>query len=60
MQNAESEQERVAKRLDTVIGLLEDTFILQALKAGMDSTSVRELTGLRRERVSRISTHLHE
>ena len=58
MKQAQSIEERMLDRLNCVAELLEDLFILQAVKAGMDSTNVSKLLGVRMTRISRISKHL--
>lgn len=58
MKSSPTTEERMLKQLENMTRLLEDMFILQAVKAGMDRTKVRKLLGVRMTRVSRISKHL--
>jgi hypothetical protein len=46
------------KKLDTLIRLTQDVFILQALKAGVPSHDVAALLKVGKERVSAISKRL--
>jgi hypothetical protein len=46
------------KKLDTVIRLLEDLYILQALTAKIKRDDIRAVTGVRTSRVSKIAQGL--
>jgi len=52
------EQNIVADKLDRIIQLLEDIFILQASAAKMKRQELRSVVGLDIKRVNRISKHL--
>jgi hypothetical protein len=47
--------ERGLHGLDQVVGLLEDLFILQALRAGLSRDGIREVLGIRPARISAIN-----
>jgi len=47
-------------RLDTVIDLLQDLFILQALNSRMGRDSIRRILGVRTTRVSKITKGLKQ
>lgn len=53
-----SEQDITARKLDRIIQLLEDIFILQASTANMKRQELRSVLGLDMKRVNRISKHL--
>jgi hypothetical protein len=53
-----SEQDAVTRKLDRIIQLLEDMFILQASSAKMKRQELRSVVGLDMKRVNRISKHL--
>lgn len=50
----------VIKKLDTVISLLEDLFILEGVKMNVDKEKLRSMFGVRRDRVTRISKLVKE
>lgn len=50
----------VSERLDTMIRLLEDLFIVQAVKAGINKEELRKILAIDRKRVTRISKHMKE
>jgi len=52
------EQDIVADKLDRIIQLLEDIFILQASAARMKRQELRRVLGVGIGRVNRISKHL--
>lgn len=53
-----SETDVVAQRLDRVIEILEDLFILQGSVARMKRKELRGVVGLDMKRVNRISKHI--
>ena len=53
-----SEPDPVTRKLDRIIQLLEDIFILQASAANMNRQELRSVVGLDMKRVNRISKHL--
>ncbi|MGO9639601.1 MAG: hypothetical protein ACLPSO_16880 [Terracidiphilus sp.] len=53
-----SEQDVTTRKLDRIIQLLEDIFILQASVANMKRQELRSVVGLDMKRVNRISKHL--
>jgi hypothetical protein len=53
-----SEQDITTRKLDRIIQLLEDIFILQASTANMKRQELRSVLGLDMKRVNRISKHL--
>lgn len=50
--------ERTAEKLDRIIELLEDLFILQASSARMKRQELRAVVGLDMKRVNKISKHI--
>jgi hypothetical protein len=48
---AKSTDKRIEEKLDALLRLTQDLFILQALKAGMGNDAVRKLLGVRMTRV---------
>jgi len=50
----------VIERLDTIIRLLEDLFILEATRAKIGRENIREVLGVRTTRISRIYKSLKE
>lgn len=52
------EMQAISERLDRVIQILEDTFILQASMAQMNRKKLRAVVGIDMQRVSRISKHI--
>lgn len=57
-QNGRSTDERIEEKLDALLRLVQDLFILQALKSGMNNVAVRKLLGVRMTRVSGIAKHI--
>ena len=55
-----SNEERILQRLDKMIELLEDIFILQATRKGMKNTELRKIRGVAMTRISRIKKHLEK
>jgi hypothetical protein len=53
-----SEEAQVGRRLDAIAALVEDLFILQALKEGVPGGAVRGLLGVDMNRVTQISKML--
>jgi hypothetical protein len=52
------EFEDISARLDRIIRLVEDLIILQGTGMGLSNGAIREILGVRMERVSRISRKL--
>lgn len=48
----------VIKRLDTLIILLQDIFILEGARLGIRKEDLRKILALDRRRISRISKHV--
>lgn len=48
----------VQNKLDQIVRLLEDLFIVEAIRAGMNVGAVRQHLGVRKTRVSNIAKHL--
>lgn len=46
---------KVIKRLDSIVKLLEDLFILEASKAKVNRQEIRKILGIAMERINRIS-----
>ncbi len=57
-QKGKNAEERMEEKLDELLRLLEDIFILQALKSGMNNAAIRKLLGVRMTRVSGIAKHI--
>jgi hypothetical protein len=56
--NKNTEGEAISRRLDRIIQLLEDLFILQGSLAQMKRKELRTVVGLDMKRVNRISKHV--
>lgn len=53
-----STEEKLLGKLDTVIQLLQDLFILDAARAGLEKPAVRSLLGIDMNRVTRLWQHI--
>lgn len=60
MQQTPSDAEEVNRRLDRIIQLLEDIFILEATEAGIKNAELRKIRGIAMERVTRITRQLEK
>ncbi len=60
MAKAESHEALVLRRIDSMIELLEDLFILEAARAGMKQQEIRKLLGVSIVRVNRIAKHVEK
>jgi hypothetical protein len=60
MQKTPSDAEQVNRRLDRIIQLLEDIFILEATEAGIKNAELRKIRGVAMERVTRITKQLEK
>jgi len=49
----------LSNKLDVVIRLLEDLFILESTKAGMKKEDLRKILAIDKNRIGRISKHIH-
>ncbi|HLY62563.1 MAG TPA: hypothetical protein VKV95_17615 [Terriglobia bacterium] len=56
--NKPSDQDSVGRKLDKIVQLLEDIFILQASSVNMKRQELRKVLGVDMKRVNRISKHL--
>ena len=52
------EQDPVVNRLDAILALLQDLFILEATRAQVTRGGVRTILGVRNERISRVMKHV--
>jgi hypothetical protein len=52
------EGREVEEKLDAVIGLLQDLFILEAIRSGIGQGDIRKLLGVAMARVTAISKHV--
>ena len=50
--------ERVERKLDDMIKLLQDLFIVEACRAGVDGSDIRKHLGVRNVRVSTLAKHI--
>jgi hypothetical protein len=48
----------VEEKLDVVIGLLQDLFVLEATRSGIGPGEIRKLLGVAMARVTNISKHI--
>jgi len=48
----------VEEKLDVVIGLLQDLFVLEAVRSGIGPGDIRKLLGVAMARVTDISKHI--
>jgi hypothetical protein len=60
MQKTVSDAEQINRRLDRIIQLLEDIFILEATAAGIKNVELRKIRGVAMERVTRITRQLEK
>jgi len=58
MASEDAQNAEVVQRLNIVIYLLQDLFILEASKAGMNKEALRGLLRIDKRRVGRIAKHL--
>jgi len=60
MKQPTSNEEEVTRRLDRIIHLLEDIFILQATNAGIKNAELRKIRGVAMDRITRITRQLEK
>lgn len=60
MPNNSNQDHAVEQKLDRAIEVLEDLFILQAIKAGIDTKKVRKLVKVGMNRINRISSEMEK
>lgn len=53
-----SSEQRLEEKLDALLRLTQDLFIVQALKAGMTNSGIRRVLGVQNTRVSNIAKHI--
>lgn len=58
MRGAPLEDNKIFEKLDVIIGLLQDLFILEGVKAGIKKEEVRRILRIDKRRVTRISKHI--
>jgi hypothetical protein len=58
MKTPQKNEEKVLERLDRVISLLEDLFILEASRIGMNKAPLREILRIDKRRIGRIAKHV--
>lgn len=58
MNRAQTNDEKVLSKLDRVITLLEDLFILEAARVGMNRKPLREILRIDKRRIGRIAKHV--
>jgi hypothetical protein len=51
-------KDNLGEKLDVVIRLIQDLFILEATRAGIQQEEIRKVLGVRKTRVSSISKHI--
>ncbi len=54
------DDDQVIEKLDIVIRLLQDLFILEGLKAGVHTEDLRRILRVDKKRINRISKHVKE
>jgi predicted XRE-type DNA-binding protein len=54
----ETAEDNVGEKLDAIIRLIQDLFIVEATRAGMQQEEIRRVLGVRKTRVSSISKHI--
>jgi len=57
-QSEKTPEGRLEEKLDALLRLTQDLFIVQALKAGMSNTGIRKVLGIQNTRVSNIAKHI--
>jgi hypothetical protein len=58
MKQPPTTEEKILARLDRVITLLEDLFILEAARIGMNKEPLREILRIDKRRIGRIAKHV--
>ena len=58
MKGPQTNEEKILAKLDRMIGLLEDVFILEASYIGMNKTPLREILRIDKRRIGRIAKHV--
>jgi predicted XRE-type DNA-binding protein len=51
-------KDNLGEKLDVVIRLIQDLFIVEATRAGMQQEEIRKVLGVRKTRVNSISKHI--
>lgn len=60
MKEPQMTDEKVLLKLDRVIVLLEDLFILQAARNGVNQAPLREILRIDKKRIGRIAKHVEK
>jgi hypothetical protein len=58
MKQPQSNDEKILAKLDRVITLLEDLFILEAAHIGVNKAPLREILRIDKRRIGRIAKHV--
>ena len=58
MKPQQTNDEKIMAKLDRVITLLEDLFILEAARIGMNKEPLREILRIDKRRIGRIAKHV--
>jgi len=60
MKEPQTTDEKVLLKLDRVIALLEDLFILQAARNGVNQAPLRDILRIDKRRIGRIAKHVQK
>jgi hypothetical protein len=60
MKEPQTTDDRVLLKLDRVIALLEDLFILQAARNGVNQAPLRDILRIDKKRIGRIAKHVEK
>lgn len=60
MSGRAQDDDEVVEKLDTVIRLLQDLFILEGIRAGVRTEDLRRILRVDKKRINRISKHVKE
>jgi hypothetical protein len=60
MRESQTTDDKVLLKLDRVIALLEDLFILQAARSGVNQAPLRNILRIDKRRIGRIAKHVQK
>jgi len=60
MKEAQTTDDKILLKLDRVIALLEDLFILHAARSGMNKAPLRDILRIDKRRIGRIAKHVQK
>jgi hypothetical protein len=60
MREPQSNEDRILTGLERITSLIEDLFILEASRVGMNKESLRQILRIDKRRIGRIAKHVKE